>query len=112
VIQVLSNLVTNALNVVPRGGRVTVAADRSDHLIRFSVSDTGAGIAQRDVPRLFDRGWQADRGKTRGLGLGLYICKRLVEAHGGRVGVDSKVGTGSTFWFELRDPNPEERDHA
>ncbi|HEY6174439.1 MAG TPA: ATP-binding protein [Kofleriaceae bacterium] len=112
VIQILSNLVTNALNVVPRGGSITVAADRSDHLIRFAVSDTGPGVAQRDVPRLFDRRWQADRGKTRGLGLGLYICKRLVEAHGGRIGVESKVGAGSTFWFELGDPEPERREQA
>lgn len=112
VIQILANLVTNAFNVVPRGGSITVAADRSDHLIRFSVSDTGAGIAQRDVPRLFDRRWQADRGNSRGLGLGLYICKRLVEAHGGRIGVDSEVGAGSTFWFELRDADQERREHA
>jgi signal transduction histidine kinase len=101
VLRILSNLVANALNAVPRGGRITVAAHGIDGGVRFSVTDTGTGIAATDVPQVFARRWRADRGNHRGLGLGLYICKCLVEAHGGRIGVESQLGRGSTFWFEL-----------
>lgn len=103
VLRILSNLVANALNAVPRGGHITVAAHGIDGGVRFSVTDTGPGIAATDVPRVFARHWRADRGNHRGLGLGLYICKCLVEAHGGRIGVKSQVSSGSTFWFELLD---------
>jgi len=72
-----------------------------DGLLRFWVTDTGPGIPLEHQPHLFNRFWQARRDDHRGAGLGLAICKHLVEAHGGRIGVDSAPGRGSTFWFSL-----------
>ena len=101
VLQVLSNLVGNALKFTPAGGRIGVAARRDDGAVRFEVSDTGPGIPADQVASLFERYWQG-RARGRGsLGLGLYICKQLVTALGGEIGVDSTVGAGSTFWFTL-----------
>lgn len=101
--QVLTNLVGNALKLTPREGTITLrarAGDRQD--VVLSVSDTAMGIAEDDLPRLFDQFWQGE-GKARclGSGLGLYIVKGIVEAHGGRVWVESALGRGSTFFFTL-----------
>ena len=100
VLEVLSNLVGNAFKFTPRGGAIVVKAEPREREVRFEVSDTGSGVAPEQVPHLFERFWQGR--KTRdGLGLGLYICKQLVEAHHGAIGVDSQVGEGTAVWFTV-----------
>jgi PAS domain S-box-containing protein len=99
-LQVLSNLVGNAVKFTPRGGRVTLRAGGADGELAFAVSDTGVGIPAEQLPRVFDRYWQADARRT-GAGLGLAIARGIVEAHGGRIWVDSAPGEGSTFSFTL-----------
>ena len=69
--------------------------------VRFSVCDTGPGLAPEHIPRVFERNWQAHEGVRTGSGLGLFIAKSVVEAHGGRIWVDSALGKGSTFLFTL-----------
>jgi signal transduction histidine kinase len=102
VVEILSNLLGNALKFSPRDTRIAARAEPSGDVMRFSVADAGPGISAEQLPHLFDRFWQGDRKKRRdGLGLGLYICKRLVEAHHGAIGCDSRPGAGSTFWFTL-----------
>jgi PAS domain S-box-containing protein len=98
--QVLTNLIANAIKFSPGGGAIQVRACRLERGFRCEVQDRGPGIAAEDLPRLFQRYSQLGPG-TRGAGLGLSISKALVEAHGGRIGVDSTPGAGSTFWFEL-----------
>jgi signal transduction histidine kinase/FixJ family two-component response regulator len=106
--QVLLNLVGNAVKFTSEG-RVVVEANCVRHsansaIVRFSVQDTGPGIPAASLPDLFNRFSQLDSTSERrfgGSGLGLAICKRIVEATGGTIGVDSKVGVGSTFWFEI-----------
>lgn len=100
VLQVMGNLAGNAVKFAGRGGRVTLGAVAAGHHVVFSVTDTGPGIAPEEIERLFDRFWQA-RTDRRGVGLGLTIARGLVEAHGGRIWVDSRVGEGSTFSFTL-----------
>jgi signal transduction histidine kinase len=101
-LQILSNLVGNAVKFTPPGGTITLAAEAEDGAVRLRVSDTGPGIRPEHVPHLFDRFWQATRTDRRGLGLGLPIVKGLVEAHGSRVVVTSAVGQGTTFSFAIR----------
>ena len=101
--QILINLVGNAIKFT-QAGSVTVSAELTGELLRFSVADTGPGIAEADLPRLFKDFSQLDASSTRmhgGTGLGLAICRRLAETIGGRIGVQSQLGQGSTFWFEL-----------
>jgi PAS domain S-box-containing protein len=99
--QVLSNLVGNAVKFTPRGGRIAVTARQVDGEIRFGVIDTGPGIPPEQVPHIFGRFWQAKPSDRRGIGLGLAIAKGIVEAHCGRIWVESQVGSGSTFSFTL-----------
>jgi signal transduction histidine kinase/DNA-binding NarL/FixJ family response regulator len=99
-LQVLANLVGNAVKFTPRGGRVDVSSCDEGEEIRFRVVDTGAGIAESDQVRIFDRFYSADR-QDRGLGLGLAISQGVVRAHGGRIGVQSTPGRGSRFTFTL-----------
>ena len=99
--QVLSNLVGNAVKFTPRQGRITVCADRIDGEVRFAVIDTGPGIPAEQLPHIFGRFWQARSTDRRGIGLGLAIAKGIVEAHRGRIWVESSVGLGSTFYFTL-----------
>ena len=99
--QVLSNLVGNAVKFTPREGRITVCAERIDGEVRFSVIDTGSGIPAEQLPHIFGRFWQAKSSDRRGIGLGLAIAKGIVEAHNGRIWVESDVGLGSTFYFTL-----------
>lgn len=106
VLQILANLITNALKVTPRGGAIVLAADPTRDGIRFSVRDSGPGLDRENIPDLFEAYRQGNTARRRGsLGLGLYISKTLTQAHGGKIGVDSHHHDGSTFWFELpRDP--------
>jgi signal transduction histidine kinase len=100
-LQVFSNLIGNAIKFGEPGGRVVVRAQRRPGAIEFSVADGGPGIAPEHLPHLFDRFWRV-RGRQRdGTGLGLWIVKGLVEAHGGRVSVATELGKGSTFSFTL-----------
>jgi signal transduction histidine kinase len=101
VLQALGNLLGNALKFTPRGGRVTVSARVSADDARFAVSDTGTGIPNDHLPRLFDRYWQANRRDRRGVGLGLSIVKGIAEAHGGEVRVETAPGAGSIFTLVL-----------
>ncbi|MEZ5285009.1 MAG: ATP-binding protein [Vicinamibacterales bacterium] len=108
--QILVNLLSNAVKFTPDGGLVTldVTGDRSDDTVRFSVTDTGIGIADEDLPRLFAPFSQLDSSLARrhgGTGLGLVLTKRMVELHGGRVGVISRFGQGSTFSVTLPWPD-------
>jgi PAS domain S-box-containing protein len=100
-LQILSNLLGNALKFTPEGGRIALRAEQAGDMMRFSVSDTGPGIPAESLPLIFDPFWQARVGKKEGAGLGLAIVKGLVEAHDGRVWVESKPGVGSTFFFTL-----------
>ena len=100
--QALVNLISNAVKFTPAGGTILVHTSRTDDEITISVSDTGAGIAPAQVPHIFETYWQSDvTKKGAGTGLGLSIVKAIVEAHGGRVWVESTLGIGSTFSFSL-----------
>jgi PAS domain S-box-containing protein len=101
ILQVFSNLLGNAVKFSGPGGRITVGARPGGQELLFWVRDTGPGIPEEHRPHLFDRFWQARRDDRRGAGLGLTISKHLVEAHGGRIWVESTPGQGSTFWFAL-----------
>ncbi|HEX7081457.1 MAG TPA: ATP-binding protein [Gammaproteobacteria bacterium] len=100
-LQVLSNLLGNALKFVPAGGVITLGAALQDGLIRISVTDTGVGIAPDLLERVFDRFCGTDPQAGGGAGLGLAVAKGIVEAHGGRIGVESRRGVGTTFHFTL-----------
>jgi PAS domain S-box-containing protein len=100
VLQVLSNLLGNALKFTPSGGVVTLGASVEPTRVVFSVADTGIGIPEDARPHVFDRYWQGHGGR-KGVGLGLAIAKGIVEAHGGAIWVRSAVGAGSTFSFAL-----------
>jgi PAS domain S-box-containing protein len=102
ILQVMSNLVGNAVKFTPPGGRIILRAEPVDDEVRFTVADTGPGIAPEQLPHLFGRYWQGDRRDRRGIGLGLAIAKGIVEAHGGRIWVESTVGSGSDFHFTLQ----------
>ena len=97
--QVLSNLVGNALKFTTAGGRVSLRAGALEGAVQISVEDSGTGISAAHLPHVFDRYWQVDRLSRNGAGLGLAICKGIVEAHGGRIWVESTVGRGTTFHF-------------
>jgi two-component system, OmpR family, sensor kinase len=103
VAQVLRNLLLNALRHTPPGGAVTASAARHQGGLRVVVADTGEGIAPADLPHVFERFWRADpaRASTGSAGLGLSVAQSLVEAHGGRIWVDSTPGQGTTFTFTL-----------
>jgi two-component system phosphate regulon sensor histidine kinase PhoR len=103
--QILINLLDNAIKYTPEGGRVVVSAVEKDSKdIQFSVEDNGIGIPKEDLSRIFERFYRVDKGRSKelgGTGLGLSIVKHLVQAHGGRVWVESQPGKGSTFYFTL-----------
>ena len=102
--QVLTNLLSNAIKFSPAGERIRIEATGDEREVRVAIVDHGDGIAARDLPKLFRKFQQIDSGSTRkvgGTGLGLVICKGIVEQHGGRIGVESEPGQGSTFWFTL-----------
>jgi signal transduction histidine kinase len=105
-IQVLVNLLSNAVKYTPAQSTITVAVKTVCHegslpMIRFSITDQGKGISADNMDRLFTKYSQLEGSMAGGSGLGLFICKQLVEAHGGRVGADNVGDSGSCFWFEL-----------
>jgi signal transduction histidine kinase/ActR/RegA family two-component response regulator len=100
-LEVLENLVGNAIKFTSPGGSVTVGASARGREVLFWVKDTGAGIPSADLPYLFDRFWQARKKDRRGLGLGLTICKAIVEAHGGRLWPKTQAGKGTTMFFTI-----------
>lgn len=105
IIQVLINLLGNALQYTPSGGKVSIAVLDNDHKVQISIRDTGIGIASEHLPHLFTRFYRADKSRSRaggGSGIGLTIAKHLVEAHGGRIWVTSPgINKGSSFVFTL-----------
>jgi len=108
--QILTDLANNAVKYSPEGGNITVKGEKDGHLIRVSVIDQGLGIPADHLTRVFDRFHRVDNRDTRkvgGTGIGLYLVKHLVEAHGGRIWVESEYGKGSTFKFELPETPPE-----
>jgi signal transduction histidine kinase len=104
ILQVIANLVGNAVKFTPEGGGIFIRAERAERELIVSVRDTGRGIAEDERARIFDRYWQAKETAHKGTGLGLSIAKGLVELHGGRIWVVSQVGAGSTFFFTLPAP--------
>ena len=100
-LQVMSNLVANALKVTPRGGHIAIGAEPRDQEIVFFVRDTGPGIEPDELPNLFERFWRSKQSQYKGAGLGLSIARGIVDAHGGRIWAESQPGTGSTFYFSL-----------
>jgi signal transduction histidine kinase len=101
VAQAVSNLVANAAKFTPRGGRITLSAVPDGARVRVSVADSGPGIAAEDLDRVFEPYWQAQATQSLGCGLGLKIARAVVEAHGGRMWVESEPGAGATFQFTL-----------
>lgn len=101
VLQVISNLVGNAIKFTPTHGSIRLEAEAIDGHVRFSIADTGPGIPPEQLPHVFGRFWQAHRGDRRGVGLGLSIARGIVEAHGGSIWVQSGEGAGTTFYFTL-----------
>ena len=100
--QVLSNLLHNAIKFTPEGGQVVLSATQKADIVEFSVQDNGIGIPADDLNRIFERFYKADQSRTEdGTGLGLAIARHLVEAHGGRIWVESAEGRGSTFYFTI-----------
>ncbi len=111
--QVFENLVGNAIKFTPRGGHVGIGASARDRDVLFWVSDTGIGIGPEDLPHVFERFWQArSEDRQRGAGLGLTIAKAIVEAHGGRIWVESAPGQGTTFFFAIPQSAPAEAREA
>lgn len=100
-LQVLENLVGNAIRFTPPGGTITLGASPLPGEVLFRVADTGAGIPPENLGRVFERFWQAKRAERQGAGLGLPICKGIVERHGGRIWVESSPGVGTTFYFTI-----------
>jgi two-component system phosphate regulon sensor histidine kinase PhoR len=101
-VQVLVNLLHNAIKFTPTGGSIQLSAQKQEEVVRFSVADTGSGIPASEITRIFERFYKTDRARSGGgTGLGLAIARHLVEAHGGRIWAESIEGRGSTFHFTI-----------
>jgi signal transduction histidine kinase len=100
---VLTNLIDNAIKFTPKGGVITLSARNSNSHVIFEVRDTGSGISQEDLPKLFQRFFQSATGRKQytGTGLGLYLCQQITRAHGGEIRCESQPGVGTTFIFSL-----------
>ncbi len=98
---VLANLLANAVRHTPPGGRIEMRTEIAGDFARFEVRDTGEGIAREHLDRIFEKFYRVPGARSGGVGLGLYISREIVHAHGGEVGVESEPGRGSTFWFTL-----------
>jgi PAS domain S-box-containing protein len=101
ILQILANLVGNALKSTPEGGSVAIRATLGEHEVLFSVSDTGPGISGAHQKRLFERYWRSPDASYKGTGLGLAIARGLIEMHGGRLWVESELGRGAAFYFTV-----------
>jgi len=101
--QVIINFVNNAMKYAPRSREIHLIVERAENMAKISVRDKGPGIAKEKLPHIFDRYYRVDHAGLQysGLGLGLYISAGIIKRHNGQIGVDSKVGGGSTFWFTL-----------
>jgi signal transduction histidine kinase len=100
-LQVLSNLIGNAAKVTQTGGSIDVQAEANASEVVLTVRDSGPGIAEQELPHIFERFWRGQKGSHKGTGLGLAISRGLVEAHGGKIWVKSRLGEGSTFSFSV-----------
>ncbi len=99
--KVMDNLISNAVKFTQKG-RIDITIEKTKGGVKFSVKDTGRGVSEEQIPKLFDKFYQAEKQTATGTGLGLYISKKLVEAHGGKIGCESDgPGKGATFWFTL-----------
>jgi two-component system, chemotaxis family, sensor kinase Cph1 len=107
--QVFSNLLGNAIKFTPEGGKVTLSAELRDGALAVTIADTGRGIAPKDLEHIFDRYWRRKTSEGGGTGLGLYIARGIVEAHGGRMWAEAS-SQGATFVFTL--PLEPRRDDA
>jgi signal transduction histidine kinase len=105
---ILRNLLSNALKFTPEGGKVIIHARRDDNAVVVSVQDTGTGIGEEDVDKLFRidvKYSSVGTNNERGTGLGLILCKEFIQHHGGKIWVESRLHEGSTFFFSLPDPS-------
>jgi len=100
-LQVLGNLISNSIKFTAQGGKIACRGERIGNELRFCVSDTGAGIPEHSLSSIFERFWQVGQNDRRGLGLGLYISRCIVEAHGGSIWAESKLGEGTRVCFKL-----------
>ena len=100
--QVIDNLLSNANKYAP-SSTVRIRSHHEDNLVRIEVEDTGPGIAPQHIPHLFERFYRVpeQNSNVRGTGLGLYICRKIIEAHNGEIGVESREGTGTRIYFTL-----------
>jgi two-component system, OmpR family, phosphate regulon sensor histidine kinase PhoR len=103
--QIFINIINNGITYTPKGGKVTVTIEENQHEVFVHVQDTGIGIKEEEIPRIFERFYRVDKARSRnsgGTGLGLAIVKHLVEAHQGQIKVKSKLGEGTTFTVKLK----------
>lgn len=100
-LQVISNLLGNAIKFTQQGGKIRLSAEAEGDSVKFAVADNGPGIAPEHLPHLFSRFWKTETSEIKGTGLGLFIAKGIVEAHGGRLWVESQLGRGSVFSFTV-----------
>ncbi len=106
--QVVTNLLHNAIKFTPPGGNIRIFAYPQDSEVVIAFKDSGVGIPPEDAKRIFERFYKTDRARSKsGMGLGLAIVKHLVLAHGGSIWLESQPGQGSTFFFSLPIPSPE-----
>jgi signal transduction histidine kinase len=101
IFQVMANLLGNAIKFAEEDGHVTVRAEQLEGQLRVSVSDSGMGIAEDQLECIFERFWQIQKNDRRGMGLGLFISRCIIESHGGTLWAESRPGEGSTFHFTL-----------
>jgi signal transduction histidine kinase len=109
VLQLLGNLLGNALKFTPRGGQIRLSARRHEGALQLSVRDNGPGIPPEDMPHLFDRFWQGAHDRRAGVGLGLAIAKGIADSHGGALRVESTPGEGARFVITLPLGTPAEQ---
>ena len=105
ILRVLNNLINNSIKFTPPSGKITVRASRTGDSIQFSVIDGGVGLSPEEQAHVFERFWQKGKTAHKGTGLGLYIVKCIIEAHGKTVGIKSELGKGATFYFTLPSRN-------